>query len=394
MTVGSFISRRTHGQRRPTRHLVSPPPPHPERPIAATVPLGPGEPVDPAVPVDVIESSAFDAGASPDVAVVVSTHNRADFLPDLFEALVGQTLDRTTFEVVVVDDASDDTTWPVLRELARRPALRLRALRLAANAGQGVGRNVGVRFSRAPIVAFTDDDCIPTPQWLESLTAPMRGAGVARFGPVVVQGRTAAWPGDAEGSGPWSRTVWVDGPTWLFETCNVAYRRCDVDEAGGFPARAGAYRGSTGRQVGEDALLGWRVAEGGARLEFAPDAVVHHRHLPARYADWLREQRGRAAFPGLVGRSPFGRRALWRQWFLAPRTAAFDLAMVSVVISVLSRRRAPLACVFPWVWCALPDAANRRGRHPLVRLVQIGLGDAVGFASTASASVRHRRPVL
>ena len=51
---------------------------------------------------------------------------------------------------------------------------------------------------------------------------------------VVVQGRTEGWPED-DRHDPWARTVWVLRPTWLFETCNVAYRRRDVELAGGFP---------------------------------------------------------------------------------------------------------------------------------------------------------------
>jgi hypothetical protein len=121
---------------------------------------------------------------------------------------------------------------------------------------------------------------------------------------------------------------------------------------------------------------------------------VHHRHLPATYRDWLREQRGRGAFPGLVGRSPFGRRALWRHWFLAPRTAAFDLALLSAAVFAVRRRGVLLLGVVPWVWSATPEAAARRGRHPFVRLVQLALGDAVGLVAMVRAGARYGRPVL
>jgi glycosyltransferase involved in cell wall biosynthesis len=339
-------------------------------------------------------SASWTAGASPEVSVVVSTHGRAGFLAGLAAALEAQTLSSDRFEVVVVDDASTDGTWSALESIAAGTSLRLCALRLAANVGQGQGRNAGVAAARAPVVAFTDDDCLPTPQWLEALTLPVRCPAGPVPRAVVAQGATRGWPEDAEQGGPWARTVWVHGPTWLFETCNIAYRRRDFERAGGFPARGDAPVAATGRLVGEDAILGWRVVEGGADLEFVPAALVHHRHLPARYVDWLAEQRGRGAFPALVGRSPFGRRALWRRWFLAPRTAALDLAVASAILAVATRRPALALGGAPWVWAALPEAAARRGRHPLVRLAQVGLGDVVGLGALVAASVRHRRPVL
>jgi hypothetical protein len=136
------------------------------------------------------------------------------------------------------------------------------------------------------------------------------------------------------------------------------------------------------------------VIESGAELVFAPEALVHHRHLPARFLDWLSEQRGRGSFPALVARSPLGRRALWRSWFLAPRSAAFDVAIVALLGAVRSRRARWLIGLGPWVLLALPDARSRKGRSTAVRLVQLFLGDSVGVVSLASASFRSRSLVL
>jgi hypothetical protein len=239
---------------------------------------------------------------------------------------------------------------------------------------------------------FTDDDCIPDASWLSAITGPFLGAE-SEAPHVVVQGRTEAWPED-DNYGPWARTVWVLRPTWLFETCNVAYRRRDVELAGGFPGRDEAPSGPSGKLVGEDAILGWRVVEQGAQLRFEPGALVHHRHLPATFPEWLQDQAGRGAFPGLVRRSHVARRALWHGVFLAPRTAAYDLALASLCLAVASRRRRWLLGLVPWIWLALPEATNRGGRHPLIRLAQLALGDHVGASAMAKASWGERRLVL
>ena len=331
------------------------------------------------------------SGSDPSVSVVVATRDRAPFLPELLGALADQSMDPSRFEVIVVDDGSTDGTWSALEGLAGTTTLRLRGLRLDHSVGQGPARNVGVRAARGEIVAFTDDDCIPEPSWLGTLTEPLDGGDNAPH--VVVQGRTEGWPED-DCHGPWARTVWVLGPSWLFETCNVAYRRRDVELAGGFPGRDEAPSGPDGKLVGEDAILGWRVMERGAQLRFEPGALVHHRHFPATYAEWLKDQRGRGAFPGLVRRSDVARRALWQRIFLAPRTAAYDLALASLCLAVATRRRRWLWGIAPWIWLALPEASDRGGRHPAIRLAQLALGDHVGATALVKASWSERRLVL
>jgi glycosyltransferase involved in cell wall biosynthesis len=331
------------------------------------------------------------------VTVIVSTFERAGYLPELLQALSRQTFAQENFEVIVVDDASTDATWGCLTELAAATSLRCLGLRLDRNCGQGTARNVGAAQARGQVLAFTDDDCVPSPAWLETLTTPLlrsTGPGLASDGQaVVVQGRTVAWPED-EGGGAWSRVVWVLRPTWLFETCNIAYRRADFVGVGGFPPRGEALSTGSGKAVGEDALLGWRVIERGASLAFAPDALVYHRHLPGSYRDWLRDQRGKAVFPALARSHQLCRRVLWARWFLAPRTAAFDLAVVGGALTLATHRPGWLLAGAPWIWMALPEAGQRVGRHPAVRLGQLAIGDVVGLGSLIVGSVRWRRLVL
>jgi hypothetical protein len=211
---------------------------------------------------------------------------------------------------------------------------------------------------------------------------------------VIVQGRTVPWPTDADSAGPWARTVWVLRPTWLFETCNIAYRRKDLVAVGGFPGRAEAPATITGRPTGEDALLGWKVVDLGSRLVFEPEALVHHRNFTESYLDWLLEHRGKAVFPALVARNPLARRTLWARWFLAPRTAAFDLAVVGGLLWMATKRPHWAVSMAPWVWLALPEASQRGGAHPAVRLAQLALGDLVGFTSLVKGSLRSRSIVL
>jgi glycosyltransferase involved in cell wall biosynthesis len=341
-----------------------------------------------------VTSGAFGIGPLPEVSVVISTRNRTDFLPGLLDALSAQTYDRNLFEVIMVDDASSDGTWRTLETLVGETDLRLCSIRLAAQGGQGPGRNAGVAHARAAIVAFTDDDCLPAPGWLEAIGGVFRPESGSIRSCVVVQGRTLPWEVDEYSGGVWARTIWVLRPTWLFETCNIAYRRVDLIQAGGFPGPEDAPVTKDGKLVGEDAILGWHVTEGGARLTFNPEALVYHRHHAASYVDWLRDLRGRSVFPVLVRRDHRARRALWGRYFLAPRTAAFDVAIATTALWIGTRRTRWLLGVLPWLWITLPEAADRRGRHPAVRIAQMGLGDLVSLQALIRSSVRERRIVL
>ncbi|MGI8506727.1 MAG: glycosyltransferase family 2 protein, partial [Solirubrobacteraceae bacterium] len=100
------------------------------------------------------------------VSVVVSTYNRPASLARLLDSLRAQTLASDRFEVVVVDNGSGPDTARTLEDELRRGGLVLITARHELTRGPAGGRNAGWRLARAPLVAFTDDDCAPAPGWL------------------------------------------------------------------------------------------------------------------------------------------------------------------------------------------------------------------------------------
>ncbi len=114
----------------------------------------------------------------PGASVVVATYNRADILKRCLLALVEQT--ATDFEVLVVDDGSQDGTVPMLEALQQRfPRLGLRILQNPENLGSNRSRNRGIQAARGEFVAFLDSDCIAHPNWLESLLAGFTSEDIA-----------------------------------------------------------------------------------------------------------------------------------------------------------------------------------------------------------------------
>jgi glycosyltransferase involved in cell wall biosynthesis len=99
---------------------------------------------------------------NPDVSVVIATYNQARFLPAALDSALGQTL--CDLEVIVVDDGSTDETPLVLQRYSRESRVRVEHI---ANSGPAAARNRGLRWARAPLVAFLDSDDVWLPEKLE-----------------------------------------------------------------------------------------------------------------------------------------------------------------------------------------------------------------------------------
>jgi GT2 family glycosyltransferase len=195
----------------------------------------------------------------------MATHDRPERLERALSALRAQTFPADRFELIVVDDGSGPETAALLaRESARTEPPALRVIRRDVSGGPAAARNTGWRAARAPLVAFTDDDCEATPGWLEAGVAACR----ARPGSFV-QGPTSAIPSEWERFGPFSHTMDVRRLGPAFETANIFYPRDLLERLGGFDEQA--YKRS-----GEDMDLAWRAIESGVEPVWAPDAQMHH----------------------------------------------------------------------------------------------------------------------
>jgi glycosyltransferase involved in cell wall biosynthesis len=206
------------------------------------------------------------------VSVVAATHDRADRLDALLASLWAQTLDPCAYEVIIVDDGSSDATPAVLGHWLRRadgPSLHV--LRRERAGGPATARNDGWRAARAPVVAFTDDDCRAAPDWLEAGLGALRAAaGGTPDGETIVQGATTPDPLESHRLGPFSRSLTVTSLDGWFATANIFYPRSLLERLGGFDGAT--FRGAGG----EDTDLAWRALGDGVPAAFCPDARVWH----------------------------------------------------------------------------------------------------------------------
>lgn len=219
---------------------------------------------------------------NPLVSVVIPTYRRPEMLRRCLEAVLGQHPAPEACEVIVVDDGRSDTTRLQLAGIARDMARQgtnceLRYLRPSpAQRGPAAARNAGWRAARAEIIAFTDDDTIPAPDWLVAGLEAMAEPDIAAaWGYVVVPLR--AQPTDAE-----RNIAGLDGAE--FVTANCFVRRAALFRAGGFDERFK-------RPWREDSDLYFTLLENGERVVQAGKPLVLHPARRAPFAQCLRLHR-------------------------------------------------------------------------------------------------------
>jgi glycosyltransferase involved in cell wall biosynthesis len=319
------------------------------------------------------------------VSVVVPARNAAATLPRTLAA-VRDTEYAGDVEVVVVDDASADDT----ALLAERAGARV--LRLADQAGPAAARNAGIATARGELLVFTDADCFPAPGWLPALVAALDGADLAQ-GPVL--------PDPGVEVGRFDRTLRLSGPSPLFETANLGVRRELAERMGGFTpfVPAPGVRGAGLRPTvaeghfGEDATFGWAARRSGARLAFAPDAVVHHAVFARGRGAYVAERWRLRYFPALVREVPELRASMPARLFLSARTMRFDAALLGAALAAGRRSPVPLALAAPYLWRDV-GAARARGPGAAADALAVIGGDLVGAAALLRGSLAARRLLL
>ena len=171
------------------------------------------------------------------ISVVVPTFKRPDFLHRCLSALTMQDLDPSDYEIIVVDDAACESTrlqvdqWIECMKRGKSCACSvptIRYLPVTGSHGPAAARNLGWQAARGEIIAFTDDDCIPTPGWLSAGLSAFSDGIVGASGKLVMP--LDHLPTDYERNA-------VQLERSEFVTANCFYRRAMLERVGGFDER-------------------------------------------------------------------------------------------------------------------------------------------------------------
>jgi GT2 family glycosyltransferase len=257
--------------------------------------------------------------------LVPSRGDPAKLIPHL-EALARQTLPRDRFEVIVALDG----VAPAPELDARIAALGARVARLAERSGPGAARNAGAALAHESILAFTEDDVTPAPDWLE------RAARRFEADPAidVLEGATTK---------PEGRPVRIrdaGGLTWL--PTNLFVRRALFQRVGGY--HEGYFDRELAVYFREDSDLGFTLEQAGARIVPAPEVMVTHPDEHPGLLDPLRWARRYEMDPLLARRHP----KLFRERIEIHRLGPFRIRRPIVraswlcVLAVIAALAAPL----------------------------------------------------
>jgi len=331
---------------------------------------------------------------------VIGTFNGEGTLTAALDALESQITDFT-FEVLVVNDASTDST----SEIANRPSVRL--INLDRNRGHGHTLNVGLAKARGQFMAMMDDDCVPPREWIQQLGLAWSSVGeeVSMIGGLVepfetntfnrryVAFRRPLRHQEAivdENAGIWPRLMYQFSPPTMrsdprpvFFTvgANMSVRVSAAREAGGFTEAPGA---------GEEESLArpLRSRFGPETVQLFPNIVMLH-NFDASLGDTFRRARS------------YGR-ANGREWVrdrdipsFAPllpgaTIVAGAIALVSPVTALVALILSPFVLYRRWYSWFRSNGSREAILYPYVQAGE-DLATDVGFLQGVWREVRTRR---
>ncbi|MEQ9618553.1 MAG: glycosyltransferase [Deltaproteobacteria bacterium] len=217
--------------------------------------------------------------ARPSFSIIIPTYERFKELDACLDSITNIEYPEDKFEVIVVDDGSTNSPEDVVKAYQTRIDVKLI---IQEHAGPAAARNRGAREATGKFLAFTDDDCKPSRDWLGKLADRF-----TQDEDCLVAGRTA----NALPDNPYSTAsqLIVDylhaynnnkGSRFLTSN-NMALSRERFWEAGGFDT-------SFPLAAGEDREFCDRCLYNGFRTVYDPDVIVNHAH-PLTFGKFLRQ---------------------------------------------------------------------------------------------------------
>jgi glycosyltransferase involved in cell wall biosynthesis len=210
------------------------------------------------------------------VSIIIPTFNGAARIGNCLDALLAQSLGREV-EILVVNDGSTDGTAAVV---GRYSGVRLIT---QANAGPAAARNRGAIEARGAILLFTDDDCVPMPDWLDAMLAPFADPEVVGAKGIyrTRQRRLAARFVQIEYEDKYRLMAGLSNIDFI-DTYSAGFVRERFLEMSGYDT-------SFPVACAEDIELSYRMSARGWKMKFVPAAIVYHTH-PETFSAYLKKK--------------------------------------------------------------------------------------------------------
>jgi glycosyltransferase involved in cell wall biosynthesis len=200
------------------------------------------------------------------VSIIIPTYNGAKRIEKCLTTLSQQDY-KGEFEIIVVDDGSTDDTQQTIKKFKEVTLIQKK------NAGPATARNHGANIAKGEILLFTDDDCVPMPDWISQMVQPfldnpelvgVKGAYrthqpelTARFVQLEYEDKYDVM----------AKHEYID----FIDTYSAGYRRDIFLKYDGFDT-------SFPVACAEDQELSFRIGRDGHKMKFIPQAIVYHTH--------------------------------------------------------------------------------------------------------------------
>jgi glycosyltransferase involved in cell wall biosynthesis len=324
------------------------------------------------------------------VSVVLPTYKRHELLARCLAALIIQDFDPAEYEIIVADDAACDTTRHLVESLSEqkiayfslnqgdnhrtnqdrgmlqkkegtlvgvRSSPEVRYLPVKDRQGPAAARNRGWQAAQGEIIAFIDDDCIPSSGWLRSGCRTIEKGVDGVSGQVIVPISTA--PTNYELS-----QMELEQADFL--SANCFYKRCVLEELGGFDERFTI-------ACQEDKDLFFSLVEKSKPLATAPEAIVFHPPSPAPWGISLGQQRKNMFEALLYKKHP----ALYRKLLEFRLPVAYYLSVSSLLLAgvgvLLSNIYLVLASLTVWLFLTILISLQRlkNTTHHIIHVLEM-----------------------
>ena len=293
------------------------------------------------------------------VSIIIPTFNGAARIGKCLESLLPQAATMSA-EILVVDDGSADSTGDVVSHYS---GVRLIS---QANAGPAAARNRGALEAKGTIILFTDDDCVPTGDWIAAMIKPfedpdvvgVKGAYRTRQKSLVARFVQADYEDRYRLMATLPEIDFID-------TYAAAFRRDRFLEMNGYDT-------SFPVACAEDIELSYRMSERGWKMKFVPTAIVYHTH-PDRFLLYMKKKYKFAFWrmlalrknPKKTLKDSHTPQVMKLQLLFAP------LLVLTICFDLLIRPAVPASAIvfIAFLLSALPFASRAIRKDPMVGLL-------------------------
>ena len=269
-------------------------------------------------------------------SIIVSTHNRAALLTDCVDSLLTQTINKSRFEIIIVDNNSNDNTEEIAKDFVKNNS-NIRYMQ-EKTVGYSATRNCGWKNASGNIVAYIDDDEIASPDWLENIEKAFQieekpdivgGIYLIKYDKTPPDWFTESMGGTNKNR---QKGLLNQRKDCYLAGGNIAFKKEVLGNLNGFSNDFNMKNGFL--MMGEDTDICQRAKNAGFKLFYDPDIKIYHRMNQNNYDIEIREQK--AVKTGMTARFVLGRLPFFSHHF--KYLTYFSMIIANALNNIFSKK--------------------------------------------------------